>query len=190
MLEFVDINPCIDRLLDTAWEEKKCDDGSIVLQIKKSPWRRWRPPCLTGKTKLVVRILKYDGDGNLIQTQLRALDGVEYFNIMGWSRSHWRKVTTDGVNEWNSGEFSRTELLYNMAGNAFSPYSWIAVQMSTLAVHGHFLRQYAEEQESGVVPNYHEAKKKTSTRGVHGENEPRVCEFDDSTTCESDYGES
>ena len=138
-------------------------------------------PCLTGKTKVVMRTLKYDGAGEFCETHLRPLDGVEYFSIMGWSKCHWRKVSQDRLHGWNTGDFTCTELLLNIAGNAFSPYSWIAVQMSTRAVHGHFLKQYSQQHEVVVKP---EAEKKQT------EDEPKVRTFDDSSTSESEGSES
>ena len=56
VLEFLDINPALERILDSAWAEKTEADGSVSLTIRRSPWRRWRPPCLTGKTTFILRI--------------------------------------------------------------------------------------------------------------------------------------
>ena len=54
---------------------------------------------------------------------------------MGWQPRHWKKVE-EPFNRWAGNQFMCSETLLNLAGNTFSPYTWIAVQMALLATQG------------------------------------------------------
>ena len=85
-----------------------------------------------------------------MQVKIRCLDGIEYSNLMDWQPRHWKTVEGP-FNSWATNPFTCSETLLNLAGNAFSPYSWIAVQMSLLATQGYFTGTAAVQRELGVT---------------------------------------
>ena len=149
-MELVDINPTLDRMLYSCWDEKQDKNGVIAHEWRRSPWRRWRPPTLTGKTKILMRVLKAPVDAaqrggdvvfdDSIEVKIRVLDGIEYFNLMGWQGKHWKPVRPP-FNKWASDPFSSNETMLNLAGNAFSPFAWVAVQIALLTVRGYYCQQ-------------------------------------------------
>ena len=139
VMEFMDINPTVDRLLQGCIDE----ETGIV---KKSPWRA-TPPTLTGSTKLAIRMLvDTDTQNNSLENheppaayqrrrKIRLAEGFEYFRLQGWDDSMWTPVQPSDLPDC---PMDYIELLSNLAGNGWSAFHYIPVQMSLLATIGRY----------------------------------------------------
>ena len=125
-VEFFDINP------QTNWVFKSYMTLDMVLteelleDFPRGPWRT-SPPTMAGSTKIFMRYSTSNG------FQCRCWEGVEYFRALGWHDDAWRLPTADALNC-----VTGSELLANLAGNAFSLYHYGPFVISTLATFGRF----------------------------------------------------
>ena len=100
-VEFVDVNPSLGRAFNT--------------DVDKNPWRT-TVPTLTGTAIICVRYKR----GGVIS--VRALDGLEVFQIMGFDASFLHEPVA-----------ANSSLLINMAGNAFSAFAVTPMLMVALS---------------------------------------------------------
>ena len=128
ILEFIDINPTIVRVIASCFDENRT--------VKKSPWKLGAPPTLVGSSKIIVRATVSSSK----TLPIRVLDGIEYFRLIGWDDGDWRKF--DWSSSWEN-EWLCTEGLANLAGNAFSAYQFGPWQMAMMATYGKFGRHCA-----------------------------------------------
>ena len=132
LLEFVDINPTVDRVVQGSFG----DDGEFN---GKSPWAIHRPNTITGSSKIVMRITYFDSS----PSEIRCLDAMEYMSSIGWSERDWAKVDLsefDGIPRVPM-VFVWCELCANFVGNAFSPWHYAPFQMALLSAFGKFRRR-------------------------------------------------
>ena len=148
-IDFVDINKSL------SWLSKSLTLGP-VLDPDSSPWKN-TCPTLVGSGKIVLRYcdpLRVVAGGGLAGYQVRALESFEYMRLIGWGDEEW--VTQDGDAGWrrritdSEDEHDFSELLANLAGNAYSVFHFGPLQMALLATYGKFcLGQETAESGSG-----------------------------------------
>ena len=127
-MEFIDVNPALSRIL-----KSHVDDDSHAPNRLSSPWRK-SLPTLTGSCKVVVRWLSPDGI-----IQLRALEGWEYFRLIGWDDSMWW-VSRQPRAEERPDDYA--DLVRNMAGNAYSFFHYAPWMLATIATYRKFWNNF------------------------------------------------
>jgi hypothetical protein len=134
-VEFLDVNPKVERLLQGCFEEDNGEEGDGVgdfdLIIKKSPWQA-DPPTVVGSAKLVVREVLPGG------VKIRALEAVEYMALQGWDRSEWAVKASFDTRRMNLGSQEYVELVANLAGNAWSIWHYVPFKLALCATIGRF----------------------------------------------------
>ena len=87
----------------------------VVGQELRSPWKD-HVPTMTGQSSLAGRRKK---EGNM---ELKKLHGLEAMRLIGWDLGHWKNHASPFIDSSDTG--ITPELLNNMAGNAWSSFSY------------------------------------------------------------------
>ncbi|CAK0809841.1 unnamed protein product, partial [Prorocentrum cordatum] len=129
--EFIEINTSLPRLLQGCVEP-----DSEYERFKKSPWRP-TPGTLIGSGKIAVR---YAYDGAIV---VRLLEPVEYLRCIGWGSSfcEMQLFSQSAMHALNPPltQASYADLIADMAGNAWSAYSYAAVRTALIATSGKYV---------------------------------------------------
>jgi len=136
IVEFVDVNPTISRLMTTHVEEDTfyLKDKSLPPPGNPSggrgPWHL-KMPTLVGSGRLVVRHFEPDTGRSVC----RVAEVWEEFRAIGWGLEEWRNDCPDQLKEWSQKQLI---LASNMAGNAYSFFHYGPTLAATLAVYAHY----------------------------------------------------
>lgn len=149
-IEFLDVNPQLAWLI----KERIRDDGTIVQG--STPWRS-RIPTLTGSAKMLIRERAEPPAAH----RVRLMEGVESFRLIGWSDDLWRIDAPEDKDEVQPGQKAFSELLSDMAGNAYAVWHAIPWVMALLAVIGKYGKKPAAPESP---PDTHEASQSTGSQ--------------------------
>ena len=141
-VEFVDVNPTLAFILGQLG--KDVDEDAPL----KNPWRP-HSPTLVGSSKIVVRYV-CPFQGIVIA---RALEPVEYLKAIGWSESfcaNWLFTDPGEIQNWTPQTYGL--LIANLAGNAWSGYSYAAIHLSLLATAGKYHSEQFDVQPETPRP--------------------------------------
>ena len=134
--EFVEINSSLPRLLQGCVEQ-----DSEYKKFKRSPWRT-TPGTLIGSGKVAVRYAAPAGSKPAVVVRL--LEPIEYLRCIGWDESFCESQffnlrtlpSVDITPPFTLASYS--DLIGNMAGNAWSAYSYAAVRTALIATSGRY----------------------------------------------------
>ena len=143
--EFVEINTSLPRLLASCVEP-----DSDYKQYKKSPWRT-TPGTLIGSGKVAVRYAA--PAGSKPDVVVRLLEPLEYLACIGWDitfceQQFFNLKTLQKIKpDCTVAEYA--DLIGDMAGNAWSAYSYAAVRTALIATSGKFMPEQGAVDVSG-----------------------------------------
>ena len=126
-----DLLPGIPQLMDANTSIGRLRPDS------SSPWFRDEMPTIVGSMKPVVRVRSPSG-----QDTIRCVSGVECMQMQGWD-STWFKHPEDAFQHYKS------ELLVNMAGNAFSAFACGPAFAASIPLIGHCADDVDDKEDSG-----------------------------------------
>ena len=89
----------------------------------RNPWQRIMPT-LCAKSSFVCRKKHTDGS-----VALKRLHGLEAMRVIGWDKAFWK----DGVTPFSNDDRVTPDLLTDLAGNAWSAFSFLPVAIATFA---------------------------------------------------------
>ena len=140
--EFIEINTSLPRLLQSC-----VVPDSEWASYKRSPWRD-TPGTLIGSGKVAVRYVCSSSSPSKVVARL--LELLEYLLCVGWSTEFCEQnyFTLDTLGDAMIDPIKPHErlnvatyadLIGDMAGNAWSAYSYVGAQVARMAVSGKFL---------------------------------------------------
>jgi hypothetical protein len=141
-IQFIDVNPTLSRLCNGCFHE---DAETARLSIKKSPWQD-APPTLVGSMKLVLRERVPDSTSTSSSSssaqkttiRVRIAEGFEYMRCIGWDDSMFKNYNFNAAAA-APYDIGPSELLSNLAGNAWSCFHYAPVLMAEIATAGKYL---------------------------------------------------
>ena len=89
----------------------------------RNPWQTVMPT-LCAKSSFVCRKKHTDGS-----VAVKRLHGLESMRVIGWDKAFWK----DGASPFSNDDRVTPELLTDLAGNAWSAFSFLPVAIATLA---------------------------------------------------------
>ena len=89
----------------------------------RNPWQRIMPT-LCAKSSFVCRKKHTDGS-----VALKRLHGLEAMRVIGWDKAFWK----DGASPFSNDDRVTPDLLTDLAGNAWSAFSFLPLAIATLA---------------------------------------------------------
>jgi hypothetical protein len=144
--QFYDANHSLERLLRWPCEKEQLH----------CPWRVM-VPTLTGSSKIIIRYY----DANEAKLTLRPLSCIESMKLIGWDVKYWRRGSP------NFSDEITPELLYSLAGNAFSCFAFAPLFASILGALGIYhrpavadepVRGGGEEQTAESMSNFSDSE--------------------------------
>ena len=138
--EYVEINTSLPRLLQGSVEP-----DSDYKRFKRSPWRT-TPGTLIGSGKVAVRYVDPASQAYVV----RLLEPLEYLACIGWDitfcgQHYFSLESLESIPDVNPPFTiaSYADLIGDMAGNAWSAYSYAAVRTALMATSGKFVPKTA-----------------------------------------------
>ena len=89
----------------------------------RNPWQRIMPTVLA-KSSFVCRKKHTDGS-----VAVKRLHGLEAMRVIGWDKAFWK----DGASPFSNDDRVTPDLLTDLAGNAWSAFSFLPVAIATFA---------------------------------------------------------
>ncbi|CAK0796844.1 unnamed protein product [Prorocentrum cordatum] len=150
---YIDLNMSMMRLLTGCIDydfEGKPDEK---FPLKKSPWKG-SPMTLVGSMKLAVRYFNSACNRFVV----RLAEPIEYLRGIGWHESFCRTnffKVPDDMDDGKRAEMTEVqygELIANMCGNAWSGFTYSAVQTALVATSGHFFSKIGRSSRAPAAP--------------------------------------